>query len=79
MTSGITASRRRPHQRATRLAWSGSVLELQMVLIPVSALSLVAAHYLAHRRRTGGKRQRILSWVATPVSVAFWVLPHIFG
>jgi len=60
-------------------ALSARVAELQVVLIPVSALSLVAGHYLAHRRGAGGKRQRILLWVATPVSVAFWVLPHVLG
>ena len=60
-------------------ALAARVAELQVVLIPVSALSLVAGHYLAFRRGTEGKRQRILLWIATPVSVTFWVLPHVLG
>jgi hypothetical protein len=60
-------------------ALSARLAELQLVLIPLSALSLVAGHYLAYRRGAGGKRQRVLLWIATPVSVAFWIVPRVLG
>jgi hypothetical protein len=60
-------------------ALAARVAELQVVLIPLSALSLLVGHYLAHRGGAGGRRQRILLWIATPVSVAFWVLPRVLG
>jgi len=60
-------------------ALAARVAELQVVLIPVSALSLVAGHYLAYRRGTGESASASYLWVATPVSVACWVLPHVLG
>jgi hypothetical protein len=60
-------------------ALAARMADLQVALIPLSALSLVAGHYLAYRRGPGGRRQRILLWMATPVSVAFWILPRVLG
>jgi hypothetical protein len=58
-------------------ALAARLAELQVILLPVSVLSLLAGHYLAHRRGAGSRRQRILLWVATPVAVAFWILPRV--
>jgi hypothetical protein len=60
-------------------ALAARVADLQVVLIPLSPLSLLAGHYLAYRRGAGGRRQRLLLWMATPVSAAFWVLPRLLG
>jgi hypothetical protein len=60
-------------------ALAARLAEFQVVLIPLSALSLLAGHYLAYRRGSGGRRQRVLLWIATPVSIAFWVLPRLVG
>ena len=60
-------------------ALSAWMAELQIVLIPLSALSLAVGHYVAYRRGAGGRRQRMLLWIATPVSLALWILPRILG
>lgn len=59
-------------------ALAARVAEWQLLLIPVSVVSLALAHYFAYRRGVGGHRQRALLWIATPVSVALWVLPSLF-
>ncbi|HUP38232.1 MAG TPA: hypothetical protein VNC82_22620 [Candidatus Limnocylindria bacterium] len=56
-------------------ALAARVAELQIVLIPVSIAALALGHYLAYRRGPGGRRQRVTLWVATPASVALWVVP----
>lgn len=49
--------------------------ELQIVLIPVSIASLALGHYFAYRRGAGGRQQRVMLWIATPASLALWVVP----
>jgi len=57
-------------------ALAARVAELQIVLIPVSAVALGVAHYLAYRRAgPGQRRQRIVLWTATVLSISFWVVP----
>jgi hypothetical protein len=58
-------------------ALAARVAEWQVVLIPMSVVSLALAYYFAYRRGVGGYRQRVLLWIATPVSVALWVLPSL--
>jgi len=48
---------------------------LQIVLIPVSIASLTVGHYFAYRQGAGGRRQRVMLWIATPASLALWVVP----
>jgi len=48
---------------------------LQIVLIPVSVASLALGHYFAYRQGAGGRGQRLMLWIATPVSLALWVVP----
>ena len=48
---------------------------LQIVLIPVSIASLALGHYFAHRQGAGGRGQRVMLWIATPASVALWIVP----
>jgi hypothetical protein len=50
-----------------------------VILIPVSVVSLVAAHYRAHRKGAGSRAQRVVLWVATAGSIALWVLPRVIG
>jgi len=50
---------------------------LQIVLIPVSIASLALGHYFACRQGAGGRRQRLVLWIATPVSLALWVVPSM--
>jgi hypothetical protein len=57
-------------------ALAARVADLQVILIPVSAASLGVAHYLAYRRQgPGQRRQRIVLWTATVLSVSFAVVP----
>jgi hypothetical protein len=56
-------------------ALAARMAELQIVLIPVSIASLALGHYFAHRQGVRGRRQRVMLWIATPVSVALWMAP----
>jgi len=56
-------------------ALAARMAELQIVLIPVSLASLALGHYFAHRAGAGRRRQRVMLWIATPISVAFWIVP----
>jgi hypothetical protein len=58
-------------------AFAARVAEWQWVLIPLSVASLGLAYYTAYRLGRGGRRQRVLLWVATPVSIALWTLPRL--
>jgi uncharacterized membrane-anchored protein len=59
-------------------ALAARVAELQVILIPVSAVSIGVAHYVAYRRGDAGRRrERILLWGATVLSVGLWVVPAI--
>jgi hypothetical protein len=58
-------------------ALAARVSEWQVVLIPMSVVSITLAHYFAYRRGLGGHRQRIVLRIATPVSVTLWVLPSL--
>jgi hypothetical protein len=58
-------------------ALAARVAEVQVILIPISMVSLVVAHGFAYRQGDGGRRQRLLLWIATPVSIALWALPHM--
>ncbi len=49
--------------------------ELQIVLIPVSLASLALGFHFAYRQGAGGHRQRVMLWMATPASLALWVVP----
>lgn len=60
MASGVLAAR---------------MAELQVVLIPVSLASLALGHYFAYRQGAGGRRQRVMLWIATPALLALWVVP----
>ena len=58
-------------------ALAARVAEWQFVLIPVSLMSLALGHYVAYRRGVGGRWQRVLLWIATPISLTLWALPHV--
>jgi hypothetical protein len=57
------------------VALSARMADLQIVLIPVSIASLALGHYFAYRQGAGGRRQRVMLWIATPASLALWVVP----
>jgi hypothetical protein len=54
-------------------ALAARVAEIQVVLIPVSVVSLLMAHYFAYRHGQRTTRQRALLWIATAISVGLWV------
>jgi hypothetical protein len=56
-------------------ALAARMAEIQIVLIPVSVVSLAVAHYLAYRNGHRTTRQRSWLWIVSVMSVAFWVLP----
>jgi hypothetical protein len=53
------------------------MVELQVLLVPVSAGFLGLAFYTAYWRGVATPRQRSLLWMTTPVTVFFWILPHL--
>jgi hypothetical protein len=58
-------------------AIAARVAEWQFVLIPISLASLALGHYFAYRREIGGRWQRVLLWIVTPISLTLWALPHV--
>jgi len=50
----------------------------QLYLVPVSAGFLGLGFYLTYRKGLGRRRDRVILWVATAVTVFFWVLPYLF-
>jgi hypothetical protein len=56
-------------------ALAARVAEVQIVLIPVSIVSLAMAHHFAYRHGHRSPRRRPLLWIVTAISVAFWVVP----
>jgi len=46
-------------------------------LILVSIGSLALGHYFAYRQGAWG-RQRVMLWIATPASLALWVVQWLF-
>ncbi len=56
-------------------AVAARMAELQIVLIPVSVASLALGYYFAYRQGAEGRRQRLMLWIATPVSLVLWVVP----
>ena len=59
------------------LGVAARVADVQVILIPVSVGSLAVAHSLAYRKGAGGRGQRVALWIATPVAMALWALPHV--
>jgi hypothetical protein len=53
------------------------VAEIQILLIPVSIVSLAAAHYFAYRHGQSTARRHPLLWIVTAISVGFWVVPLV--
>jgi hypothetical protein len=52
--------------------------DLHSILVPVSAVALGVAHSLAHQSGgPGQRRQQIMLWTATVLSVSFWVVPSV--
>jgi len=51
---------------------------LQMYLVLVSAGFLGVGFYLAYWKRFGRRRDRVILWMATAVTVFFWALPYLF-
>ncbi|MFQ5946903.1 MAG: hypothetical protein ACE5NC_11780 [Anaerolineae bacterium] len=51
----------------------------RIYLVFVSAGFLGLGYYLAYWRGLGGRRQRVILWIATVVAVFFWVLPYLVG
>jgi hypothetical protein len=49
--------------------------ELQIILVPVSITSLTLGYHFAYRQDAGGRRQRVMLWIATPISLALWIVP----
>jgi hypothetical protein len=58
-------------------ALAARVAEIQILLIPVSIVSLAAAHYFAYRHGHSTARRRPLLWIVTAISVGFWVVPLV--
>jgi hypothetical protein len=58
-------------------ALAARVADAQIVLLPVSVVSLGSAHYFAYRHERCSASQRVLLWIVTVISAAFWVVPLI--
>lgn len=51
---------------------------LRIPFIIISAAFLGVGYLLAYRAGGGGRRERVLLWVATGATVFFWALPYLF-
>lgn len=51
---------------------------IQIYLIPASALFLGLGFFLAYGRGIGGRRDRLILWIALGVSLVFWLTPILF-
>lgn len=58
-------------------ALAARMAELQIILVPVSIASLTLGYYFVYRQDAGGRRQRVMLWIATPVSLALWIVPWV--
>jgi hypothetical protein len=58
-------------------AVSARVADVQVVLMPVSLLSLALAYYFAYRRGPASRWQRLALWMSTPVTVLSWLWPYL--
>jgi len=58
-------------------ALAARLAEFRVYFVPVSVGFLGAGYYFAYWRKTGSRRQRIMLWVATPLTVLFWILPYV--
>ncbi len=58
-------------------ALAARVAAFQVFLVPVSAGFLGLGYYLAYRRGLGSGRQRLVLWLATPLTLFFWILPYV--
>jgi hypothetical protein len=50
---------------------------LRLYLLPVSAGALGVGFYLAYWKGMGRRRDRLILWVATAVTLAFWGVPYL--
>ncbi len=51
---------------------------IQFYLIPASALFLGLGFFLAYGKGIGGRRDRLILWIASGVSLVFWLTPILF-
>ena len=51
---------------------------LQIYLVLVSAGFLGFGFYLTYWKRFGKRRDRVILWITTAVTVFFWTLPYLF-
>ena len=51
---------------------------LRVYLVIISAAFLGLGYFLTYRAGGGERWERVLLWVATAVTVSFWVLPYVF-
>lgn len=58
-------------------ALAARLTALQPLAVPVSAALLGLAYYHAYRRGPTGGRPRAWLWITTPLTVFFWILPHL--
>lgn len=58
-------------------ALAARLAALQILLVPVSAGFLAVGYYLAYWRKLGSLPQRLVLWLATPVTLFFWVFPYL--
>ncbi len=58
-------------------ALAARLAELRVYFVPVSVGFLGAGYYFAYWRKTGGRQQKFMLWVATPLTTIFWILPYV--
>lgn len=59
-------------------ALAARLADMQIYLIPASALFLGLGYFLAYAKGIGGRRDRVILWIASAVSLAFWLTPLLF-
>lgn len=59
-------------------ALAARLTAIQVYLIPASALFLGLGFFLAYGKGIGGRRDRVILWIASAVSLGFWLTPVLF-
>jgi hypothetical protein len=49
----------------------------RVVFLPISVGLLGISYYGVYTQNHSNRRQRIILWMATPLTVLFWVLPYV--
>lgn len=60
-------------------ALAARLAALRLYLVPFSIGFLGLGYYLAYWKRFGGRRQRVILWIATGFTIVVWLTHYVFS